>query len=266
MPHRLLSQARIWRSLYALTATGISPEGFSLTLADCTRRALSLFDEMLRCVDAVEDTACRLELLTSACALLRDTTLVADLRREDRWYARAEEMIGQGLREARAGSPVCVPLGLCLADYFYQSAAPDEDSWCGFLRDMLDAWAASFCPDTGWTDTGLSGIMDRTLLLNRVSYMFLDASRDAVIRAAYACCVRRMRSVSRPSTDLWERWYALHTEGNACPTDASEARLAVDRLARLSAFFPPDSDEWLLGRSYRLAWACWQQSVLSEVE
>ena len=263
---RFLSQARILRSLYTMALLGLPWEGVRLSAADCARRSLVLFDRMLEQAGRAGDTSERLMLLTSACALLRDTTMVTDFGREDRWLELAEAVTAQGLREAVSRPSLGVSLCLCLADYYYQTEGAEDDSGYCYLCDTLDAWAASFVPGRGWADAGLAEAMARLLVMNRYSYMFLDASRDAVIRDACRLCAGRMKVLPTVSTTLLELWYALNTEGNACPLDEAAARDAAARLARFGNRFPSDSDEWLLGRSYRLAWECRKQTVLSVVE
>ena len=147
---RFLSQARILRSLYTMALLGLPWEGVRLSAADCARRSLVLFDRMLEQAGRVGDTSERLMLLTSACALLRDTTMVTDFDREDRWLELAEAVTAQGLREAVSRPSLGVPLCLCLADYYYQTEGAEDDSGYRYLCDTLDAWAASFVPGRGW--------------------------------------------------------------------------------------------------------------------
>ena len=63
--------------------------------------------------------------------------------------------------------------------------------------------------------------------MNRISYMLLDHSRDAVIRRAYNHYARRMEAIAQVSVNVREQWRMLRTEGNAIPLD-KEAVLKQD--------------------------------------
>ena len=90
--------------------------------------------------------------------------------------------------------------------------------------------------------------------------MFLDASRDSVVRMGYEVCASLMRQTSAPSSRCWELWYVLNTSGNACPLNGEEASRTVSALCRLHRADP------VAVSAYRLAWECHRQMSLAEVD
>ena len=89
--------------------------------------------------------------------------------------------------------------------------------------------------------------------------MFLDASRDSVVRMGYEVCASLMRQTSALSSRCWELWYVLNTAGNACPLNGEEASRAVSALCRLHRADP------VAVSAYCLAWECHRQMSLAEV-
>lgn len=260
---RLLSEARICRSLYARLQSGIPVEGMR-TCGECSRRSVPLFRTLLRRASGRGATVERLRLLSEAYDLLCGTTTVADFSLSDLWYSVAEDVMAPCLGEASpADGLLLTGLCRCLTDYFYQSPVSFDDGWYRYLRDTADAWAAGFIGGDGWRGVGLAEAMERTEVLNRLSYMFLDRSRDSVIGGAYARCASRLSSLPVVPSGLWERWFLLCTEGHACPLDAEGAFRAAGELYRRGSSCPEGSDGRLLGDSYRLAAEAWRLAFLS---
>lgn len=255
----LLHQSLLYRSLYALLSMGVevAMPGLPRTVPECTRRSLSLFDRMLRASTQATDGVSRLRLLSSAYDLLNGTTVVADFHRTDRWNAVAEHVVETCLGRTSSGGLEETALCRCLTDYFYGTPSPEGDGWYAFLQGRADAWCASFVAGQGWSDAGLEEGLERVEVLNRLSYMFLDHSRDGVARRAFEACGQRMQSLDSVPFSALEWWYVLNTSGNACPPNVPEARRTFAALCRRS----PDSTT---ADSYRLAWECWKSMCLAE--
>ena len=252
-PSRLLCEARIYTSLYACfvtgTATGLEP----LTVQECTRRSGRLFRELLRRACGQGDSAGRLRLLSAAYDLLNGTTTVSDPVRSDRWYAVAEKVMAPCFAEASGDGLVRTGLCRCLSDYFYLASSPESDDWYLYLQDTADAWACAFIPGTGWRDCPLGETLERIDVMNRLSYMFLYHVHDRLIGEAFRLAGSRLHSLPTVPVGIWERWFHLSLEGNACPFDREEAGRALAALSRLAAL-SPDGDLSCMERSCRFEW------------
>ena len=201
----------------------------------------------------------RLRLLSSSFDLLNGVTLVSDLERSDRWYQLAESVVDRCPAPTGCSGLLQTSLCRCLTDYFYGSPSPEADEWYRHLQSVADTWQSSFLPSVGWGGASPEETLERVEVLNRLSYMFLDASRDSVVRMGYEVCASLMRQTSAPSSRCWELWYVLNTAGNACPLNGEEASRAVSALCRLHRADP------VAVSAYRLAWECHRQMSLAEV-
>ena len=110
---------------------------------------------------------------------------------------------------------------------------PDLHEWYTYLTQTADEWVDSLTPDGLWEGITIPEALERIEVMNRISYMLLDHSRDADIRRAYACYAKHIHNLSKHSAPVLERWYTLCTEGNAIPFKPEEARKTADRLCRM---------------------------------
>ena len=229
----MLIHSLLYRSLYALLSMGVNPglPGLPQSLSECRSRGLRLFDRML---DEVRSGSVspvfRLRLLSSSFDLLNGVTLVSDLERSDRWYQLAEAVVDRCPAPTGCSGLLQTSLCRCLTDYFYGSPSPETDEWYRHLQSVADTWQSSFLPSVGWGGASPEETLERVEVLNRLSYMFLDASRDSVVRMGYEVCASLMRQTSAPSSRCWELWYVLNTSGNACPLNGEEASRTVSAL------------------------------------
>ena len=210
----------LYRSLYALLSMGVNPglPGLPQSLSECRSRGLRLFDRML---DEVRSGS------------VSPVTLVSDLERSDRWYQLVESVVDRCPAPTGCSGLLQTSLCRCLTDYFYGSPSPETDEWYRHLQSVADTWQSSFLPSVGWGGASPEETLERVEVLNRLSYMFLDASRDSVVRMGYEVCASLMRQTSALSSRCWELWYVLNTAGNACPLNGEEASRAVSVLCRL---------------------------------
>ena len=154
-----------------------------------------------------------LNRLCAAYDRLGNSSTIVDFRAMDRWYARAEQVMEACFPAAVSDGRIRIALCRCLTCYFYQPCPDREDPWFAYLTATADAWAAAFSPVRGWEGLRLTEALERIEVMNRISYMLLDHSRDAVIRRAYNHYARRMEATAQ------EQWRMLRTEGNAIPLD-----------------------------------------------
>lgn len=160
-------------------------------------------------------------------------SLIVDFRRMDRWYEAAERAVEGSFATARNNGMVRTALCRCLTCYFYLSHAERDDEWYAYLTQTADEWTASLTPDGLWEGITIPEALERIEVMNRISYMLLDHSRDADIRRVYNCYAKRIHNLSKHSAPVLERWYTLCTEGNAIPFKPEEARKTADRLCRM---------------------------------
>ena len=258
----MLIHSLLYRSLYALLSMGVNPglPGLPQSLSECRSRGLRLFDRMLDEVrSGTTGPVFCLRLLSSSFDLLNGVTLVSDLERSDRWYQLAESVVDRCPAPTGCSGLLQTSLCRCLTDYFYGSPSPEADEWYRHLQSVADTWQSSFLPSVGWGGASPEETLERVEVLNRLSYMFLDASRDSVVRMGYEVCASLMRQTSALSSRCWELWYVLNTAGNACPLNGEEASRAVSALCRLHRADP------VAVSAYRLAWECHRQMSLAEV-
>ena len=168
-----------------------------------------------------------LNRLCAAYDRLGNSSTIVDFRAMDRWYARAEQVMEPCFPAAVSDGRIRIALCRCLTCYFYQPCPDREDPWFAYLTATADAWAAAFSPVRGWEGLRLTEALERIEVMNRISYMLLDHSRDAVIRRAYNHYARRMEATAQVSVNVREQWRMLRTEGNAIPLD-KEAVLKQD--------------------------------------
>ena len=168
-----------------------------------------------------------LNRLCAAYDRLGNSSTIVDFRAMDRWYARAEQVMEACFPAAASDGQIRIALCRCLTCYFYQPCPDREDPWFAYLTATADAWAAAFSPVRGWEGLRLAEALERIEVMNRISYMLLDHSRDAVIRRAYNHYARRMEATAQVSVNVREQWRMLRTEGNAIPLD-KEAVLKQD--------------------------------------
>ena len=128
---------------------------------------------------------------------LGNSSFLVDFRALDRWQLRAERVMEGCFAPATADGRLRTALCRCLTCYFYQPF-PDRD---------------------GWQDLPLTEALERIEVMNRISYMLLDHSRDAVIRRAYGHYARRVDSLGRMPAAVRKHWQTLCAEGNAIPLD-----------------------------------------------
>ena len=226
----MLIHSLLYRSLYALLSMGVNPglPGLPQNLSECRSRGLRLFDRML------------------------DEVRSGSVSPVSRLVDRCPAPTGcSGLLQTS--------LCRCLTDYFYGSPSPETDEWYRHLQSVADTWQSSFLPSVGWGGASPEETLERVEVLNRLSYMFLDASRDSVVRMGYEVCASLMRQMSAPSSRCWELWCVLNTSGNACPLNGEEASHAVSALCRLHRADP------VAVSAYCLAWECHRQMSLVEV-
>ena len=160
-------------------------------------------------------------------------SLIVDFHRMDRWYEAAERVVEGSFATAQDNGMVRTALCRCLTCYFYLSHAERDDEWYDYLTQTADEWTASLTPDGLWEGIPLPSALERIEVMNRISYMLLDHSRDADIRRVYNCYAKRIHNLSKHSAPVLERWYTLCTEGNAIPFKPEEARKTADRLCRM---------------------------------
>ena len=258
----MLIHSLLYRSLYALLSMGVNPglPGLPQSLSECRSRGLRLFDRMLDEVRSGSvSPVSRLRLLSSSFDLLNGVTLVSDLEHSDRWYQLVESVVDRCPAPTGCSGLLQTSLCRCLTDYFYGSPSPETDEWYRHLQSVADTWQSSFLPSVGWGGASPEETLERVEVLNRLSYMFLDASRDSVVCMGYEVCASLMRQMSAPSSRCWELWYVLNTSGNACPLNGEEASRTVSALCRLHRADP------VAVSAYRLAWECHRQMSLAEV-
>ena len=150
---------------------------------------------------------------------LGNSSFLVDYRALDRWQLRAERVMEGCFAPATADGRLRTALCRCLTCYFYQPFPDREDPWFAYLMAAADAWAAAFSPADGWQDLPLDEALERIEVMNRISYMLLDHSRDAVIRRAYGHYARRVDSLGRMPAAVRKHWQTLCAEGNAIPLD-----------------------------------------------
>lgn len=158
-----------------------------------------------------------LDRLCAAYDRLGSSSFIVDFRAMDRWQARAEQVMEDCFAPAESDSRMSVALCRCLTCYFYQPCPDRDDEWYAYLMATANAWAASLSPDGSWEGLPLTEALDRIEVLNRISYMQLDHSRDDVLRKAYNHYAHRVAHLERPSAPVQKRWQVLRTEGNVLP-------------------------------------------------
>ena len=149
---------------------------------------------------------------------LGDSSFLVDFPALDRWYLRAERVMEDSFVPAASDGQICTALCRCLTCYFYQPSPDRDDPWFTYLTATADAWAAAFSPDRGWDGLPLAEALDRIEVMNRISYMLLDHSRDALLRRACDHYARRISGLARIPAAVQKRWQVLRTEGNALPS------------------------------------------------
>lgn len=177
-----------------------------------------------------------LQLLRRLCTAydrMGRTSIIVDFRQMDRWYAAAEHAMESCFAPATTDGLLCTALCRCLTCYFYQSPVEQEDEWYAYLMDTADNWRAALTPSGYWEKLPLTEALERIEVLNRISYMLLDHSRDNDIRRAYTCYANRVDALSPASASVLERWYVLCTEGNALPFHPESAIATARRLSRM---------------------------------
>lgn len=174
-----------------------------------------------------------LRRLCNAYDRIGNDSLIVDFRQMDRWYAAAERAIESSFASAESDGLVRTALCRCLTCYFYQSPTAREDEWYTYLTTTADDWTATLSPAGHWEDLPLAEALERIEVLNRISYMMLDHSRDEAIRLAYTGYAVRVATLSPAPTAVLERWYTLCTEGNAIPFNPKAAIATARRLSRM---------------------------------
>ena len=150
---------------------------------------------------------------------LGGSSFLVDFPALDRWYLRAERVMEDSFVPAASDGRVCTALCRCLTCYFYQSPSARDDEWFAYLTATADAWAAAFSPVRGWEGLPLDEALERIEVMNRISYMLLDRSRDALLRRAYDYYARRMEGPGRVPASVRKLWDILREEGNVLPLE-----------------------------------------------
>ena len=150
---------------------------------------------------------------------LGGSSFLVDFPALDRWYLRAERVMEDSFVPAASDGRVCTALCRCLTCYFYQSPSARDDEWFAYLTATADAWAAAFSPVRGWEGLPLDEALERIEVMNRISYMLLDRSRDALLRRAFNYYARRMEGPGRVSASVRKLWDILRKEGNVLPLE-----------------------------------------------
>ena len=158
-----------------------------------------------------------LNRLCAAYDRLGNSSTIVDFRAMDRWYARAEQVMEACFPAAASDGQIRIALCRCLTCYFYQPCPDREDPWFAYLTATADAWAAAFSPVRGWEGLCLTEALERIEVMNRISYMQLDHSRDTALRRAYEHYAHRLSRLEHVSEPVLKRWQLLGTEGNALP-------------------------------------------------
>ena len=128
-------------------------------------------------------------------------SLIVDFRRMERWYEAAERAVEGSFATARNNGMVRTALCRCLTCYFYLSHAERDDEWYAYLTQTADEWTASLTPEGLWEDITIPEALERIEVMNRISYMLLDHSRDADIRRVYNCYAKRIHNLSKHWND-----------------------------------------------------------------
>ena len=150
---------------------------------------------------------------------LGGSSFLVDFPALDRWYLRAERVMEDSFVPAASDGRVCTALCRCLTCYFYQSPSARDDEWFAYLTATADAWAAAFSPVRGWEGLPLDEALERIEVMNRISYMLLDRSRDALLRRAFDYYARRMEGPGRVPASARKQWDILREEGNVLPLE-----------------------------------------------
>ncbi len=158
-----------------------------------------------------------LNRLCAAYDRLGNSSTIVDFRAMDRWYTRAEQVMEACFPAAVSDERIRIALCRCLTCYFYQPCPDREDPWFAYLTATADAWAAAFSPVRGWEGLRLTEALERIEVMNRISYMLLDHSRDALLRRAYNYYARQMDNLAQVSLSVRNQWNILRAEGNAIP-------------------------------------------------
>ena len=161
--------------------------------------------------------------LCAAYDRLDSSSYLVDFRKMDRWYALAEQVVQDSFAPAASDERVRTALCRCLTCYFYQPSPDRDDPWFTYLTATADAWATAFSPDRGWDGLPLAEALDRIEVMNRISYMLLDRSRDALLRRACDHYARRISGLARIPAAVQKRWQLLRKEGNALPLTSGVA-------------------------------------------
>lgn len=176
---------------------------------------------------------CLLRRLCSAYDALGSDSVVVDFQRLDRWYAAAERVVEGSFALAESDGLLRAVLCRCLTCYFYQMPSAQEDEWYAYLMSTADDWASSLSPSGHWEGLPLDEALERIEVLNRISYMLLDHTRDAAVRLAYAGYSPLVSTLAQAPVPVLECWYALCTAGNVLPLNRASALRTARRLYRL---------------------------------
>lgn len=158
-----------------------------------------------------------LNRLCAAYDRLSSSSFIVDLRALDGWQAQAEKVMESCFAPARSDSRISIALCRCLTCYFYEPCPDRDDEWYAYLMATADAWVASLSPEGSWEGLPLTEALDRIEVMNRISYMQLDHSRDTALRRAYEHYAHRLSRLEHVPAPVLKRWQLLGTEGNALP-------------------------------------------------
>ena len=158
-----------------------------------------------------------LNRLCAAYDRLSSSSFIVDFRALDGWLAQAEKVMEACFPAAVSDGRIRIALCRCLTCYFYQPCPDREDPWFAYLTATADAWAAAFSPVRGWEGLRLAEALERIEVMNRISYMLLDHSRDALLHRAYDYYARQMDNLAQVSLSVRNQWNILRAEGNAIP-------------------------------------------------
>ena len=144
---------------------------------------------------------------------------------------------------------------ICFAHY---PVPDDESADFLFLRRTLSEWSETMQVNGSWLGVSISDALERLLLMNMNSYMFLDKRYDLKIRSCYAFYSSQPLPLNPSADEL--RIYGLlcdaSLDGNAYAPDKRLFELVSGELSSCRSLFSPSSSPYLYCQSYDAARLC----------
>ena len=252
----LSSYSRIFTSLFPVFSSGSFDMSSGLHLL-YNERAKSLCDALLCACRSRCDLREKAELLCCLFSLQPCLSFSTDTLLRKHCLSLSSELFSYFLCSDKDDESLTRIMlkAICLSQY----PAPIEDSAAYlFFRQTLSEWAVDMLADGSWTGVLMPDGLERLLLLNMNSYMFLDKRYDDKIRSCYSYYSSQPLPLNPSAADL--KTYGLlcdaSLDGNAYKPDERLFYLVSSELSSMRQLFDPHSSSSLYCQSYESARLC----------